>query len=508
MSQAPCTVTLSLISHTNAGKTTLARTLLSREVGEVRDAAHVTVEATEYLMAQSLAGDRLVLVDTPGFGDSARLARRLALHGNPIGWFVTQVWDRFRDRPLWLAQKAVANVRDRADVVLYLVNAAEDPADAGYLAPELRVLAWIGKPVVVLLNQTGTPRPADVEAADVTRWRAALVDLPGGAPASLPSVLTLDAFARCWPQESVLLEAIAGRLDEPRRAAAERLRETWVARRAAQLDASMAALAHPIAFAAAERRAVPRTGWRDTLRDLGHAVGLRGEANAAATRAMEGLAEQLDLDLRASTAALIAIHQLEGSAAEEVVEQLAASVVTDAPASEGKAAVLGGILSGALTGLVADLASGGLTLGAGVVAGGVLGALGSAGLARGYNVVRGTTATTVRWTEPFLDTLAAGALLRYLAVAHHGRGRGAWSDSTIPPFWRHEVARATAARQTQWNAAWRSRATASAAELEDSLRLALRATALDVLAALYPAAAPTLERLSSTAPAFAPQDRS
>ena len=36
------TVTLSLVSHTNVGKTTLARTLLGRDVGEVRDAPHVT----------------------------------------------------------------------------------------------------------------------------------------------------------------------------------------------------------------------------------------------------------------------------------------------------------------------------------------------------------------------------------------------------------------------------------------------------------------------------------
>ena len=36
------TVTLSLISHTNIGKTTLARTLLRQDVGEVRDAPHVT----------------------------------------------------------------------------------------------------------------------------------------------------------------------------------------------------------------------------------------------------------------------------------------------------------------------------------------------------------------------------------------------------------------------------------------------------------------------------------
>jgi predicted GTPase len=46
------TINLSLISHTNAGKTTLVRTLLQQDVGEVRDAAHVTEVATGYVMVQ------------------------------------------------------------------------------------------------------------------------------------------------------------------------------------------------------------------------------------------------------------------------------------------------------------------------------------------------------------------------------------------------------------------------------------------------------------------------
>ena len=39
------TVSLSLVSHTNAGKTTLARTLLGRDIGIVRDARRVGLEA-------------------------------------------------------------------------------------------------------------------------------------------------------------------------------------------------------------------------------------------------------------------------------------------------------------------------------------------------------------------------------------------------------------------------------------------------------------------------------
>ena len=91
-------IALSLISHTNAGKTTVARTLLGRDVGEVRDAPHVTVDNVGYSLLETPDGDELILWDTPGFGDSARLAKRLRQQGNPIGWFLGQVWDRFRDR--------------------------------------------------------------------------------------------------------------------------------------------------------------------------------------------------------------------------------------------------------------------------------------------------------------------------------------------------------------------------------------------------------------------------
>ena len=61
-------VTLSLVSHTNVGKTTLARTLLRRDVGTVLDAPHVT-EVSEAHELIAVDGARLQLWDTPGFGD-------------------------------------------------------------------------------------------------------------------------------------------------------------------------------------------------------------------------------------------------------------------------------------------------------------------------------------------------------------------------------------------------------------------------------------------------------
>jgi hypothetical protein len=148
-------IALSLVSHTNVGKTTLARTLLSRDVGEVRDAPHVTEFTDEHELLRAPDGQALTLWDTPGFGDSVRLVRRLRQSGNPVGWFLSEVWDRWRDRPFWASQQVLRHVRERSDVLLYLVNASEPPAATGYVDAEMELLDWVGKPVLVLLNQLG-----------------------------------------------------------------------------------------------------------------------------------------------------------------------------------------------------------------------------------------------------------------------------------------------------------------------------------------------------------------
>ncbi|HET7204420.1 MAG TPA: GTPase, partial [Steroidobacteraceae bacterium] len=165
---------VALLSHTNAGKTTLARTLLRRDIGAVMDRAHVTETAESHVLLRTETGDEFVLWDTPGFGDSVRLLRRLEQSGQPIGWFLSQVWDRFADRPFWCSQQAMRTARDSADIVLYVANATEDPAAAGYVAPELRILEWLDKPTLVLLNQLGTRADAAREAEVARSWQHTL----------------------------------------------------------------------------------------------------------------------------------------------------------------------------------------------------------------------------------------------------------------------------------------------------------------------------------------------
>lgn len=497
------TLSISLVSHTNAGKTTLARTLLGRDVGEVRDEAHVTETADPHLLAESPDGDRLLLWDTPGFGDSVRLARRLAQAGNPLGWLLTEVWDRWRDRPFWASQRAIRHVLGEAGVALYLVNAAEQPEDAGYLAAELQVLGLLGKPVVVLLNQLGPPGSAAAEAQQLQQWQthlAALAARPGPfAIARVHAVLPLDAFARCWVQEGVLLQAVAAALPPDRQPAMQRLAAAWATRQQAVWRQAMALLAGRLVRAAADREALPQqAGWRAPLQRMATALGLPAGADAdPQARAMAALAARLDTDIRQGTDALIQLHGLAGQASGEVLDQLARHFARRMPVDEGRAALWGGAVAGALAGLKADIASGGLTLGGGLLAGGVLGALGAAGAARGVNRLRGLREPLLAWDDAVLDGLLRAALLGYLAVAHHGRGRGDWRASEPPAAWGDAVDVALASRRAAVLALWQQRAgwladapaTADLDRWQAAVAALLAEASADVLRQLYPEAA-------------------
>jgi hypothetical protein len=476
-------IALALVSHTNVGKTTLARTLLGRDVGTVRDAPHVTQAAERFTLVETAEGDSLELWDTPGFGDSVRLARRLAQRGNALGWFLTEVWDRFRDRAFWSTQQAVRAALDHADVVLYLVNAAETPQEAGYVEPEMKVLELIGKPVLVLLNQMGPPKPAHDEAAQVTLWQRQL-----GSYAGVRAVVPLDAFARCWVQEIALLEAVRKALPDDKQEPFSRLAAAWRTRREATFTQSMQVLAQRLARAAVDREPVVGDGLRGRLRDLGAALGLAGSNEATPKQAaMAALAARLDADIRASTDRLIALHGLGGHARDEILNRLAEHYAVSGRVSEGKAALLGGAITGALAGLKADIATGGLTLGGGLLVGGVLGALGAAGLARGYNVVRGTEQTEIGWTAEVLDELAASALLAYLAVAHFGRGRGEWTTSEHPTHWQEAVRAELQEHRAALGALWAQRAgDLPEQELAAALSVELTHATRAVLARLYP----------------------
>ncbi len=433
---------LSLVSHTNIGKTTLARTLLGRDVGEVADRAHVTETTDEFVLARNAEGCELVLWDTPGFGNSVALAKRLEGRKNPVGWFLSEVWDRFSNKAQWLNQKALKHVKETSNVVLYLVNAAELPDEAAYVKAEMHILTWIGKPVIVLLNQMGKPRPAQEEALDVARWNEAMREW-----SIVKKVLPMDAFARCWVQEFTLFDAIGAALNEEAKSAFESLRETWSRQRRAAYSASLQALMHTLECIINDKEATNDITFAYQLRTLGKRLKLlkdKGETEdplKAAQTALCARATDAFCDL---TDKLIAANRLRGKGVKkELFERLQSDWDITSSVKPAKAAIAGAVGSGAVGGLAADLSTGGLSLGLGTLIGSVLGALGGVGLAIAYNTRRDAKeGTVVAWSDTAIRNFALEALLLYLAVAHFGRGRGDWKEGECPEFWRTMLVKA------------------------------------------------------------------
>jgi hypothetical protein len=236
------------------------------------------------------------------------------------------------------------------------------------------------------------------------------------------------------------------------------------------------------------RIASARVPLADEKRVLAKLLPGRGASDAATAHA---LAEALDAEVRASTQRLLALHGLEGRAGPAILDRVAAQVRVRRSIGESAASMIGGVVGGALTGLAADLMAGGLSFGAGMLSGGVLGALGGAGTARAINIVRGTGRGFASWDDAALGPIVQATVLRYLAIAHFGRGRGEWVEGEAPAHWVPLVQEVLATYDDAFAALWEERsASHDDAGEADALSAALHPLIGDVLAEvlqrLYP----------------------
>lgn len=477
------TLTLSLISHTNAGKTTLARTLLRRDVGEVRFGAHVTLQNTAYPLIE--ADDaRLVLWDTPGFGDSARLLKRLKRMEKPLVWFFSQLWDRFTDKPLWCSQQALRNVREEAEVVLYLVNASDSLAGGAFVEAEMEILGWLDKPVIVLLNQTGPSRPAEDEAAEERLWRHHLAKFP-----VVREVLNMDAFSRCWVQEGALMRAIARVLPDDKREVFKVLERAWTARNEETFRHSMHALAHPLTANALDGVVVKPLGFLEkSLRSVADALHVpMAEADAERAAARQQLCESLSARLEQTLNHLISLHGLEGDAGRELLDAAQADFSEPQKMDVAATSLVSGAVSGGLAGLIADIKAGGLTFGGGALVGALIGVFGSYRLIKAFNLDRGED-NKLHWSREHFREQVKLWLLSYLAVAHFGRGRGPWKRDPRPVHWQQTANDLVESWKDRVDGVWKhaSRSSVGVASVNEEMEIMMRELGTETLRRLYP----------------------
>ena len=419
-------LTISLVAHTNVGKTTLARTLLRKDVGEVRDRAHVTEVSEAYPLIET-DDARLFLWDTPGLGDTVRLVRRLKREGSPVGWFLHQVWDKHRDRPLWCSQEALRNVREDADVVLYLVNAGESPEDAGYVPLELEILDWIGRPTLVVLNQTGGTEEASRKLT--AEWEAYLAD-----QRVVRGVLALDAFTRSWLQEDALFERLVPLFPADRRDAMASLAAAWSARNRAIFEQTTERIAAFLVEVANDGERVDEAERRSPLEVRARVEAFLGRIEERERALWEGVVDLHGLEGDFAVEARSMLESLvPGIETFGLVEQLTQLLDENKNTMKGAA---GGLVA---VGLAADVLSGGLTLGGGALVGGLLGGA----LGRLMDRRRGKTdredRETLRLSAALLARLVVDCLCRYLVLAHHGRGRGALESNDEASRYRAAV---------------------------------------------------------------------
>jgi hypothetical protein len=354
-----------------------------------------------------------------------------------------------------LAGDPALAARQSSDVVLHVARGPEDVAAAAPL------LEWLGKPALMLVAEASS----------------------GLSGRGVADVLPLTAFARCWVQERVLLDAIGRRLPNPKAAGYARIVTAWDQRNATRLQRSMAAIAEHLIFAARQSEEV-----RSGALTVRHLIPSERQAQAQARQqAMDAVVQRLDHSAAQMFSRLRELHGVDEAAAPALQHRLQEKFVVQQSVDKPQAG-MAGAATGAAMGASVDLLVGGLTLGAATALGALVG--GSAGFiaAAWKNRATPTGNSAVQLSDEMLKAMVEASLLRYLAVAHHGR---AAADLALEADWKTQVVLAVEAGEPVLTPLWSAaRSQPDTGKLTLHLGRELEAVARRALGALYPGHVP------------------
>lgn len=336
-------VRLAVVGHTNAGKTSLLRTLTrNRSFGEVslRPATTRHVEAINLELGLGLT---LEFDDTPGLEDSMGLLDALHNHSpdpREPGPTRLQRWLESPAATARFTQEAKALRQLLAcDLALYVADARE-PVTGKY-QDEFVILNWAGKPCLVVLNFVADPQ------AKPAAWRAAL------QRAGLHNTTEFDTVVFDAEHESRLLRQLALLLPAAE-AHFERLAALRREERLAQALAAASLIAEMLVDCAA----------------------LRVRSDASEDVGLETLVRERERRLNRDLLALFrfaaedyATRELPITGVEWAIDPFDPDALAEIGLSLGSSAAAGAAVGAAL-----DLATGFTSLGAATLIGGAVGA--------------------------------------------------------------------------------------------------------------------------------------
>lgn len=406
MGSAP--ILVAVVGHTNAGKTSLLRTLTRRrQFGEVSARPGTTrhVEAVELRIDGAAA---LRFLDTPGLEDAPGLL-------DALGPLRPDATPPQRLRGFLATQAARSDFEQEAkvlralldvDAALYVIDCRE-PVVAKFRC-EVEVLASCGKPVLPVLNFVAAPE------ARAGEWAALLADF------ALHAQSRFDAVAPFAGAEERLYADLRTLLPQ-RHAELERVAGFLASERAARQAAGRQSIADTLVAVTAMREPVEREALDDPARRAALLDAFRARV---LERARQGVEQLLDVHaFSRDDAELALLPWLDGRFDNDLFHP---ETLRDAGRRLGKGAAVG-----AGIGLVADVAMAGLSLGSAAALGAAIGGAASQGFGplgrRIANVLRGVGELSVE--EPVVLVLAQRLLGLQRALAQ--RGHGAQSRLTL-----------------------------------------------------------------------------